>query len=123
MTIHIAVTFSTRWPASAIRPRATLWPNGSESDPLLRRLASALRRCPDFDLRVEGHTDAQASPEHNLHLSRRRASAVRHRLTGLGIRPGRVAAEGFGESRPVADNETAEGRALNRRIEFKLDER
>ncbi|MDR1394808.1 MAG: OmpA family protein [Deltaproteobacteria bacterium] len=66
---------------------------------------------------VEGHTDSRGSDEYNERLSQRRADAVREALLSrFNIDPGRVTAVGYGESRPVADNDTAEGRALNRRV-------
>ena len=69
-------------------------------------------------MRVEGHTDSRASDAHNLDLSRRRAASVMRYLTEQGVDATRLDSEGFGESRPIADNETEEGRALNRRVEF-----
>ncbi|MEM6794824.1 MAG: OmpA family protein [Acidobacteriota bacterium] len=92
------------------------------SDPLLAELAATLRRCPDLGLRVEGHTDSDGEDAFNLALSRRRAAEVTDRLASLGVLRARLAAEGFGESRPIADNETADGKARNRRIEFILHE-
>jgi len=69
-------------------------------------------------IRVEGHTDSQGAADFNQELSQRRAEAVRSYLIGHGIASDRVAAEGFGPSRPVADNASPEGRADNRRVEI-----
>ena len=69
-------------------------------------------------IRVEGHTDSQGSADLNQELSQRRAEAVRSYLIGHGIASDRVIAEGFGPSRPVADNDSPEGRADNRRVEI-----
>ena len=71
-------------------------------------------------VRVEGHTDSRGSVAHNTSLSDRRAKAVRRWLIEKGIAPARLSARGYGPSRPVADNATAEGRAANRRVEFHL---
>jgi OmpA-OmpF porin, OOP family len=72
---------------------------------------------------AEGHTDSQGDDAYNQELSERRAGAVRQYLIETyGIAADRLEAEGFGESRPVADNETPEGRQQNRRVELvKLD--
>jgi outer membrane protein OmpA-like peptidoglycan-associated protein len=88
-----------------------------ESAAALEALLAALQGNGELRLRIEGHTDAQASEAHNLDLSRRRAAAVRTWLVGRGIEGARLEAEGYGESRPVAENATPQGRALNRRVE------
>lgn len=68
--------------------------------------------------RIEGHTDWIGSERYNLALSSRRAMAARLALVTLGVPADRLAVQGFGESRPVADNRTAAGRARNRRVEL-----
>ncbi len=73
---------------------------------------------PDATIMVEGHTDSTGSEALNLDLSTRRAQAVRDYLSAHGVSPDRIRAEGFGPARPVADNKTAEGRAINRRVEI-----
>ena len=67
---------------------------------------------------IAGHADAQGSPERNLELSRRRAQAVLDYFVSQGEDPERFVAVGYGDTRPIADNSTAEGRQKNRRIEF-----
>jgi OOP family OmpA-OmpF porin len=67
-----------------------------------------------------GHTDAVGTDQYNMRLSLRRANAVRDYLIAGGISASRIRAEGFGESQPVASNETAEGRAQNRRVELRV---
>ena len=67
---------------------------------------------------IEGHTDATGRTGHNLELSRRRAAAVKHYLVGKGIDTSRLETVGFGESRPIASNETALGQGQNRRVEL-----
>lgn len=102
------------------------FPSGSdeldeESEPLIGRLVDALVRFPEARLRIEGHTDSRGDANQNQMLSRRRAEAVRDvLLERLSIGPNRISAEGFGESRPVASNDSVEGRALNRRIDVKV---
>jgi outer membrane protein OmpA-like peptidoglycan-associated protein len=69
-------------------------------------------------VRVEGHTDSVGSDETNLTLSQGRAESVMKYLTDKGVDASRLEAKGFGESKPLADNKTEEGRAKNRRVEF-----
>lgn len=92
---------------------------GAEStlDSVHRLLAAR----PDLELVIEGHTDSTANDAHNLDLSRRRAEAVCAWLTARGVSKNRLRAEGLGESRPVADNRTSQGRRLNRRVEIRVD--
>jgi OOP family OmpA-OmpF porin len=76
---------------------------------------------PGARIVVEGHTDAQGRPDTNLQLSQERAEAVRGwLLQNSGLTPARVTALGYGADRPVATNDSEEGRALNRRIEIIL---
>ena len=69
---------------------------------------------------VEGHTDSSGGDEYNLKLSRLRAEAVRSVLVAGGVSPERVESQGYGKTRPVASNATAEGKAQNRRVEIVL---
>jgi outer membrane protein OmpA-like peptidoglycan-associated protein len=96
---------------------STLMP-GAETQ--LERLVKALAATEDRNIVVEGYTDSQGSDDHNLDLSRRRAEAVRNYLVRSGYPADRILAEGIGESRPIADNSTSEGRANNRRVEIVL---
>jgi outer membrane protein OmpA-like peptidoglycan-associated protein len=96
--------------------KATLKP---ESEATLNQVLGLLKGKPTLRLEIGGHTDSQASDPYNLDLSKRRAQSVVKWLTDKGIAPARLKAEGFGETRPVADNETAAGRALNRRVEIR----
>ncbi len=87
-------------------------------DDLLKRLEDGLRDFPGAKFKVEGHTDDTGSRAANLRLSRRRAETVARRLEqDLGLEAGSIATAGFGPDRPVALNDTPEGRALNRRID------
>lgn len=84
----------------------------------LNDLANILNKYEDTDILIEGHTDSTGSDEHNLTLSRQRAQAVANYLAQININPTRFTIMGYGESQPVADNETADGRALNRRVDL-----
>lgn len=88
--------------------------------PTLERLAGIMLQCADFRIEAGGHTDAQGSEGFNAELSRRRAQAVVQAMTDAGIDTGHMTAKGYGESQPVADNDTDAGREANRRIEFAL---
>lgn len=90
----------------------------SGQDPLVDKLAAAIDMFPSADVRVEGHTDNTGGADANLRLSRRRAETVARLLEkNLGRPTDSFATEGFGPAKPVALNSTAEGRALNRRID------
>lgn len=91
----------------------------SESEATLQQVLALLKGKPELRIEIGGHTDSQASDTYNADLSKRRAQAVVKWLTDKGIAASRLAAEGFGESRPVADNDSAAGRALNRRVEIR----
>jgi outer membrane protein OmpA-like peptidoglycan-associated protein len=84
----------------------------------INRIAAVLQQYPQHQILVEGHTDATGSDEFNLGLSRNRASSVREALVAGGVDATRISAEGYGESRPVASNDTPAGRQQNRRVEI-----
>ena len=95
-----------------------------ESEPTLKDIAEILIRHPDWQLRVNGHTDGIGTDQFNLDLSRRRADAVKSALLGrYGVAAGRLETAGFGESQPKDTNETMEGRARNRRVELRRSDR
>ncbi|MCA9717291.1 MAG: OmpA family protein, partial [Myxococcales bacterium] len=75
---------------------------------------------PSIRIEISGHTDSIGDPEYNKDLSRRRAEAVKSYLVENGIAPDRVETRGAGMDEPVASNQTAAGRAKNRRIEFTI---
>jgi len=89
-----------------------------ESKPTLDRIAALLKAKADWKLTIEGHTDSTATAEHNQQLSQRRAEAVKAYLQKAGIDGGRLKAAGLGATRPVASNDSAIGRAQNRRVEL-----
>lgn len=92
------------------------------SHELLDDVAEAAGRCPDAALEVAGHTDSAGDANFNQQLSLERARSVVAYLIGRGLTASRLTAAGYGESRPRADNGTAEGRRSNRRIEFLVQE-
>jgi len=88
---------------------------------VLAAVAKVLTDNPDIlQVRIEGHTDSKGRDSYNQQLSQRRAEAVMRRLISDGIGAGRLEATGYGESRPVADNDSDEGRERNRRVEFRI---
>ena len=91
------------------------------SAPILERLALSIIAAPGVDVEVVGHTDGEGAIEINQDISERRAQAVVDRLIELGVAPDRLRARGAGESEPIGDNDTEEGRAQNRRIAFEFD--
>lgn len=89
-----------------------------ESAPELDRLVVNLNENPKMVIEVQGHTDNTGSKEINAKLSQDRADAVREYFISKGIEPDRIGSKGFGEAKPVATNDTDEGRQKNRRVEF-----
>lgn len=88
---------------------------------VLDEVAYVLRENPQIAVvRIEGHTDSSGPDLHNLTLSKERAASVRVYLVGRGVAPERLRSEGYGETRPVVANDTAENKALNRRVEFRI---
>jgi len=93
----------------------TLKPDTREK---LAKVSGIILAHPGLRIEVEGHTDSVGSDEFNQKLSEQRAGAVRDYLTGQGVAQNMVSARGFGKSQPVASNDTADGRARNRRVEL-----
>jgi outer membrane protein OmpA-like peptidoglycan-associated protein len=92
----------------------------ADARPVLDEAVATLKREGGILVIAEGHTDNVGTDAYNLKLSERRAMAVRDYLIAGGISPRRITAEGFGESHPVASNDTADGRAQNRRVELQV---
>ena len=89
-----------------------------QSLPILAQASDALHRFPDVSVEIAGHTDSWGTPEENLDLSHRRAGAVKEYLVNSGIAAWRLTDLGYGHTRPIDSNDTADGRFANRRIEF-----
>ncbi len=94
----------------------------SVSYPVLQEVVIALKENPGYQIEILGHTDNKGGAEYNLELSQKRADAVARFLENNGIDKRRIVTTGMGLSKPVATNETPEGRALNRRVEFVVKE-
>ena len=94
----------------------------NESYPELNRLLEFMNSYPNIRIHIEGHTDSVGAEDYNQQLSKRRAEAVARFLRVNGVNTNRLIVEGKGESTPVADNNTAEGRQQNRRVEFEIVE-
>ncbi|NQZ93815.1 MAG: OmpA family protein [Moritella sp.] len=86
----------------------------------LNSVAKILNEYPKSSLRIIGHTDSVGSAESNLTLSEERAESVSEYLNKRGIKSGRLSTRGYGERRPIASNETKNGRAANRRVEISI---
>ncbi len=91
----------------------------SSSFTLLERLAVIARNC-SAHIEIAGYTDSMGNDVKNRRLSQKRAQAVRRYILASGVDSNLVTAVGYGESRPIADNNTSEGRQMNRRIEFRV---
>jgi len=91
-----------------------------DSYPALNELVDALKSKTSLCIEIAGHTDNVGTPESNQKLSTDRANAVRDYLLKHGIKPKRVTSKGYGETQPVASNETPEGRQQNRRTEVRI---
>lgn len=88
----------------------------------LRKVADVLLKHPQRTVLIEGFTDDSGSAEHNKELSERRSEAIRMALIDMGVGAERISTRGYGEDYPVADNATAVGRQLNRRVEIVISD-
>jgi len=95
--------------------KATLKPSAK---PVIDQAVKVMKDKPDLKVSVEGHTDSIGSATYNQKLSERRAMAVRDYMVSQGIDAARITVRGFGKSKPIATNDTEEGRAQNRRVEI-----
>ncbi|MBP7526642.1 MAG: OmpA family protein [Syntrophorhabdaceae bacterium] len=96
---------------------STLLP-GAQSE--LQRVATVIRQYPETNIQIAGHTDSTGSEDYNRRLSEQRAESVKTALIGMGVNPSRLTTLGYGESRPVASNNTEGGRQQNRRVEVRI---
>ena len=98
--------------------------NSSTLEPAARtnieNLAVILQKYEDTNILVEGHTDADGTEEYNQSLSERRAASVANYAKGVGVAAARITTVGYGESQPVASNDTAVGKQQNRRVEIAI---
>jgi OOP family OmpA-OmpF porin len=92
----------------------------ADSYGVLDRAANAIARCADANFEIGAHSDSDGSTSRNRDRTQARAEAIADFLVGAGVKRERIATVGYGESAPIADNGTAEGKAANRRIEFVL---
>ncbi len=95
--------------------KATIKP---ESMGTLNMVMQVMKDNPDVKFEVDGHTDNSGTKEHNLTLSQQRADAVKAQLTKMGVDASRLTTKGFGDTKSIGDNNTLEGKANNRRVEF-----
>jgi OOP family OmpA-OmpF porin len=95
--------------------KATIKP---ESMGTLNMIVQVMKENPDIKFEVDGHTDNSGTAAHNLTLSQQRATAVREQLIQMGIDASRLTAKGLGDTKPISDNNSLEGKANNRRVEF-----
>lgn len=84
----------------------------------LNKLVTILNKYPDTNIEIQGHTDSKGTDEYNMGLSNRRASSVSTYLASNGINSSRLSTKGYGESAPKYSNDTPDGQAQNRRVEF-----
>jgi OmpA-OmpF porin, OOP family len=118
-TIYDALSSTGRWATQGI-----LFDTGKsevkpESTPTLKQIAGALKEHPELKIEIQGHTDNVGKADANLKLSQARAEAVKQVLAAeYGVSADQLTAKGYGDTKPSADNKTAEGRATNRRVEL-----
>jgi len=110
-TLAIVTNVNFDFDSAKIRP---------DSEQKLDRVVSILKDNPDVRVRVEGHTDSTGPEKYNLGLSFRRAESVKAYLASNGIDANRLSVVGYGEAKPLVSNKTRAGRAVNRRVEFKV---
>jgi len=103
------ITFS--YDSAAVQP---------QFQPTLNQVASILGEYPKTYIDIYGHTDSDGSDAYNQGLSERRAQSVQAYLAAHGVQAARLATRGFGETQPIASNDTVEGKAQNRRVEIKI---
>ncbi len=89
-----------------------------ESMGTLNMIVKVLNESPGLKFEIDGHTDNSGTPAHNLTLSQQRADAVKVQLVSMGIDASRLTTKGFGDTKPISDNDSIEGKANNRRVEF-----
>jgi OmpA-OmpF porin, OOP family len=96
------------------------WNLRPESFIELNRVVDLLKENPKIAIEMSAHTDSFGSDDYNFKLSDNRARSVMEYILSKGIDPGRITSKGYGETKPVAENDTPENRQLNRRVEFTI---
>ena len=86
--------------------------------PIIEQIIEMMNQAAEINISVEGHTDSDGNNESNLKLSEARANAVVEAIVKEGINKSRLTSAGFGEEKPIADNNTEEGKSKNRRVEL-----
>ena len=99
--------------------RFRIWLFEREARSILNKIAESLKENSKEKIQIEGHTDNVGPSSYNLSLSQRRAESVKNYLASQGVKKSQLETKGFGSDQPVATNDTKEGRAKNRRVEFK----
>lgn len=118
-SIYDALTATGRWSTQGILFETGKSELKPESTPTLKEIAAALKGHADLSVEIQGHTDNVGQPAANLKLSDARAAAVKSALVGqFGVGEGQLTTKGYGDTKPVGDNKTAEGRQNNRRVEL-----
>ena len=112
LAITLKSDFSFDFDSAVIKP-------GAEDE--IARIAAVLIKYPQTNISIEGHTDSKGAEEYNMDLSTRRAEAVKTSLIGRGLAPSRLRTLGFGESKPLATNDTEAGRQINRRVRIVIE--
>ncbi|POY39185.1 hypothetical protein C3K47_01430 [Solitalea longa] len=84
----------------------------------VKQLAEIINKYPDTYVQIQGHTDNTGEDAYNMTLSQKRAEAVMHYAISIGVQANRLMSQGMGETTPIADNKTVDGRTQNRRVEF-----
>jgi outer membrane protein OmpA-like peptidoglycan-associated protein len=106
---HIALYINFDTGKSVVKP---------ESQPIIEQIVQMLKSNPDLKIGVEGHTDNVGTPASNKTLSEARAKSVVSSIVAQGITAERLSPAGYGQDKPIGDNNTDEGRAKNRRVEL-----
>jgi OOP family OmpA-OmpF porin len=120
VVVEKPVATSDKWVLVGVNFEFNTAKVSAESYPILYDAVKTLLKNTDIRVEIQGYTDNIGSESYNMKLSQQRADVIKDYLKSKGVSENRLLARGFGETNPVADNKTAEGRSMNRRIEFKI---